>query len=133
MSEETKPARTCANCACYQLRTEQNQTQAFCRRNTPLAQMVRVEMAVIRDGHPVIDKQTGKPATRPGEQLMYLYPPTQESMVCFDGWRPADTLPGDRWEINLSMKPLMDGFHRLMGDLVADASRMPIDDFTKKN
>ena len=95
---KTEEARTCANCACKQEATEigTQQKQSFCRRNPPHSQMMRVDVPRVgRDGQPVI--RDGKPVMEPGQARVFGYPPVQDDMVCFDGWRPTDTKPGEQF------------------------------------
>jgi hypothetical protein len=84
MAEDTTPTpeRTCANCACAIIAKhpqEINRTQLLCRK-----------------GPPIMLRQTGTLAS--GEQfsgMTITYAPTSPELVCFDGWRPLGTLPGD--------------------------------------
>lgn len=67
--------RTCANCACSKtLKHPQlvNTSVMFCRRNGPLV------------------------VQGPNGQNGLTFQPTQGEHVCYDGWRPIGTLPGDR-------------------------------------
>jgi hypothetical protein len=96
--KETAP-RTCANCACQLWReNEMNklEKQMFCRRNTPTAAQMRAERPRLRDGKVVIDKRTNKPEMENVMTVVYLYQPTMPELVCFDGWRPLETLPGEK-------------------------------------
>lgn len=75
-----KSPRTCANCACMLLMKHPvhiNQTQMICRRNPPVVVQQRTEAGV---------------------QVGITQPPTSAEAVCFDGWRPIDTDPGEQWE-----------------------------------
>jgi len=72
--------RTCANCACsIEVTNPQaiGQKQLICRRNAP-------QLIAQHDKH---GKVVG---------VSLVQAPTDKSLVCFDGWRPAGTLPGDR-------------------------------------
>lgn len=109
MTNATQP-RTCATCACFTAMTPEGElldtdaappdVQRVCRRNTPGARMVRAEV-------PVFDPKTGAPVMRrPGEQrtetrqIMQIgYAPAVSTGVCFDGWRPLGTLPGENYKL----------------------------------
>src|ERR1700692_1112216 len=93
------PIRSCANCACNIMQKHMLnplEQQMFCRREPPTAAQMRGETPRIRDGKPVMDKHTGKPIMESVQQLVYLYKPVTAESVCFDGWRPEGTLPGER-------------------------------------
>jgi hypothetical protein len=67
------PERRCKTCACYiEFKNPRavGQSQGLCRRNGVMMMM------------------------QPGNGIGLAYPPTQQDLVCFDGWRPADTPPG---------------------------------------
>lgn len=66
-------ARRCKTCACHIEVKNPNvlgQSQSLCRRN-------------------------GVVMMQAGNGFSLTYPPTQPDLVCFDGWRPLDTPPGD--------------------------------------
>lgn len=91
--------RRCENCACYMnLRHPQNPmlTQGFCRRDTAGAQNVRVEVPRLKDGKTIAGKD-GKPVMEMQQKLAYVFAMTAPELVCFDGWRPLGTRPGDEW------------------------------------
>lgn len=97
--------RTCANCACFG-RMDGNGAMVdtpadsipVCRRNTPGARQQRVEVPVLdpTTKAPVVDR--GRPRMMAQQALVIGYPATAPDAVCFDGWRPAGTLPGERWD-----------------------------------
>ena len=122
MTEETKvdEPRTCLNCACrFQAPSIETTTglQSFCRRNTPGSQMVSVEVPRLdRHKQPVF--RDGKPVMEVGKARAYGYPPTEDSMVCFDGWRPVGTLPGDKDDINKLLVVYSEQVKKLWNDLV---------------
>lgn len=124
MNEIENVDRTCATCACSKIEsvpTRPNEKQMFCRRNSAFAAEMRVEVPRIgRDGKPVI--RDGKPVMEAGKANMFLYPPTDARLTCFDGWRPIGTLPGDRWEMAAAMLPIMEAMKRLHWDMIKDAS-----------
>jgi hypothetical protein len=96
-SQVTDKTRNCANCACSFIQeNSQNklEKQMFCRRNTPMAAEVAVDKPRLINGQVDIDKRTGKPMMVRVKDIAYLYAPTREDMVCFDGWRPMGTEPG---------------------------------------
>lgn len=104
MTEPKDGTRTCANCACFAHMKPDGTIvadgaagyQTVCRRNVPGARAVRVEVPRILDGKPVLDR-IGRPVMEPASAFQYGYQPTPADAVCFDGWRPAGTLPGDDW------------------------------------
>lgn len=102
---ELPAERTCANCACFArmgadgalVDTESNSTP-ICRRNPPLSHQQPVEVPVLDAlGRPALDKRQ-MPQVRREMRLVIGFTPTAPQATCFDGWRPADTLPGARWE-----------------------------------
>jgi hypothetical protein len=123
-TEEVK--RTCSNCACCIVQQNaQNpmEKQSFCQRDTPMFTRIRVERPRMRDGQPVIDR-TGKPILEMGEEGIYLYKPTLPTLVCFDGWRPLGTLPGDdpvRTSYLSNVQPLLAAFRRLAEDVQTES------------
>lgn len=89
--------RQCQSCACYfeSVNPEnKNQFQGFCRRAPAevmevRAQVPRVDLqgrAVLKDGKPVLNNDIIKG---------FIYKPTQREGICFDGYRPLGTLPGE--------------------------------------
>lgn len=115
MNDQPEPqpaARTCGNCACFAhmlpdgtvLPRDSKPTegmaspygQTVCRRSPPVGRWVEVEV-------PVFDPTTGAPVMRrPGVQRMERkqvleigYPPAVHTGLCYDGWRPIGTRPGD--------------------------------------
>jgi len=90
--------RTCANCACHWIQENaQNpmEKQSFCRRDPPKAAQMRGETPRMKDGKAVMGRDN-KPIMENVMVWAFLYNPTQPSLVCFDGWRPAETLPGEK-------------------------------------
>ncbi len=91
--------RTCGNCACYfEIPNPANklEAQGFCRRSTVNVQQVRVEVPRLDPaGKPVVSKINGQPLTDARPQLAYIHGLTQKNLVCFDGWRPIGTRPGE--------------------------------------
>ena len=91
--------RTCANCACHSIQENKEnplESQMFCQKDPPMAQKMRVDMPQMRDGKVVMMKDGKTPITRQVEQIFYMYKPTMGNLVCFDGWRPMGTQPGQR-------------------------------------
>jgi hypothetical protein len=113
MSDQTNAApRTCANCACFAYMlpdgsvldsSEQPAPDALappgtvCRRSTPGAQQRRMDVPVHdpQNGSPVLDRQ-GRQRMESRLVMQIGYPFTLPTAVCFDGWRPLGTLPGER-------------------------------------
>ena len=103
MTDE-KLERNCSTCACSIIQKHHitaNETQMFCRRQTVMSHMARME-------RPALDPKTKQPMFRKGRgdekptpimetfnDLIYLFAPTLPELVCFDGWRPVGTPPGD--------------------------------------
>lgn len=98
--------RLCANCACFArmggdgalVETESDSTP-ICRRDPPQANQQAVDVPVldVTTGRPVLDRR-GSPQVRREMRLLIVFRPTAAQATCFDGWRPAGTLPGARWE-----------------------------------
>jgi hypothetical protein len=90
--------RTCVNCACHW--TQENtvnplEKQSFCRRDPANATQMRAETPRMRDGKAVLGRDQ-KPIMENTTVWVYLYKPTLPTLVCFDGWRPMNALPGDK-------------------------------------
>jgi hypothetical protein len=135
MTEKLEPVdRTCATCACCKIEinpVDKLHSQAFCRRNTPVHGRVRVDVPRLdRDKKPVIGKN-GAPILEQEERSFYVYPPTQPDMVCFDGWRPMGTLPGDKWDMLDIIKPFREGLEQIRSDMLRDLEQ--VDPSEKKN
>jgi hypothetical protein len=97
-------ARCCANCACYfVVPNPQNpmQSQGFCRREPANTAQVAVEVPMVNGkGEVMMQKdKTGRevPRMERRQQMAYVFDLTNASSVCFDGWRPLGTQPGDDW------------------------------------
>jgi hypothetical protein len=107
--------RTCATCACSDVQKDQTNplvSQMFCRRDPPMAQQMRVELPVIRDGKPVMQKNDPtKPLTTAGVQMAYMYKPTLANLTCFDGWRPMGAEPGRAMDSADSILAIMKKLH----------------------
>jgi hypothetical protein len=103
MIEQPEP-RCCANCACFAamladgtvLEADQAapEIQRVCRKNPPGGRMVRMEVPVFEKGAPVLRRPGGPQRTEMREVLQIGYPPAVATGVCFDGWRPLGTRPG---------------------------------------
>jgi hypothetical protein len=102
---ELPAERICANCACFArmgadgalVQTESDSTP-ICRRDPPQANQRAIDVPVLDAlGRPVLDKRNS-PQLRREMQLVIVFRPTAPQATCFDGWRPAATLPGSRWE-----------------------------------
>lgn len=114
------PVRTCANCACHHI--QQNQinpleSQSFCHRDPPSAAKMRGERPQMINGQPRMMKDGKTPIMQTVEEVIYLYKPTMPNLVCFDGWRPLGTLPGERSGSELS-EGIMAAMRRLYTDMV---------------
>jgi hypothetical protein len=120
--------RDCAHCACYfESANPENpaQFQGFCRRWP-------AEFSQTRGQVPRLDPVTKLPVMKNGVPVMnnelimgYLYKPTQRQGICFDGYRPKGSLPGET-RIDEKLKEfllkLVEGSHNLfpqevLGDL----------------
>jgi hypothetical protein len=134
MENETKiiEPRTCGNCACCEVKphaVNKLQTQAFCKLKPPTYAQIRADVPrLTKEGQPVIGKNN-QPVMEPGFQEVYLSSPTDVRLVCFDGWRPIGTLPGDRYEMADVMGPLRSAFSQLGWDLIQQS----IDDTGEKH
>ncbi len=111
--------RNCASCACHAwmsmadgkleegvITTAQGITHNIvCRRNEPGAQRVRVQAPVTylskTTGKMEVakDPRTGIPRMEDKEIMQIGHRPTAPDAVCFDGWRPLGTAPGEKWEM----------------------------------
>lgn len=108
-SPDLPAERTCSNCGCAARMTRKGELFAVassepgsfvvCRRNMPQA-------SEVRGRQPRVDPATGQPMRNAQNQQLFEevtaiqigYAATLPEAVCFDGWRPAGTLPGVRWE-----------------------------------
>ncbi len=103
MTNSQLDVRTCGNCACFArmmpdgsvVSTSEaaQDTASVCRRTPPGGRYERREVPVVRDGAPVIDR--GRPRMEARQVLQIGYPPTVDTAVCWDGWRPLGTKPGE--------------------------------------
>lgn len=114
--------RTCATCACSDVQSDATNPmlkQMFCRRDPPMAQQMRVEVPVIRDGKAVMQKNDpSKPLTAPGVSMAYMFKPTLANLTCFDGWRPMGTGPGRAMDSADGILSIMKKLHT---DLIAQS------------
>lgn len=93
------PVRTCANCACMIEMSAINsplQKQNFCRKDPAKFAQVRVQKPRLNREGKIIEGRDGKPIMEDAVQDIFLYVPTQPQLVCFDGWRPEGTMPGEK-------------------------------------
>ncbi len=118
---ELPPLRICANCACFAAMrddgtivdaAENPEAARVCQRNPPGGRYQRVEVPVLKDGAPVIDR--GRPRMEAKQVLQIGYPPTVEGATCFDGWRPEGTLPGVRWEAQRMIEAFLPMFEKAL-------------------
>lgn len=75
------PDRRCNTCACYleiPNSTGKGPGQGVCRRNGVLMMQTQ-------------NRITGQ------MEMNLTFAPTMAELVCFDGWRPENTAPGDNW------------------------------------
>lgn len=80
--EAPKTDRNCGNCACAFLAKhpqEIGRTQLLCRKAPPM-----------------LVQQEGEVNGQRVRAVSLTYAMTSAELVCFDGWRAAGTLPGDR-------------------------------------
>jgi len=127
-SELQSEVRTCANCACSKVEENpQNklETQMFCRRNNPIAAQIRIERPRVVNGEVQLDRRTQKPIMENATDVAYLYAPTQKELVCFDGWRPLGTLPGEKKIGGLSDDDVMKAIKTALGAI--NAPYVPLD------
>lgn len=110
--------RECRTCACYfeQANVEDpRQVQGFCRRLP--AEMAKVRMMEVRrDLQGAVVMRNGEPVKQPTEVTGYLFKPTRSEGTCFDGWRPIDTLPGER-NIDASIRQLRHKLGPMLSDI----------------
>ncbi len=116
---ELPALRTCVNCACFgrmapdgSMTNSHSDTVPVCRRNPPGARQQRVEVPVLQDGHPVMDR--GRPRMTAQQAIVIGYPATAPEATCFDGWRPPGTLPGVRWETQRMLEGFMPMFEKAL-------------------
>lgn len=110
----TPPPRRCENCACFARMTmdgsilepdaptpEKEQVFTVCRRLTPGGRQVRTEVPAFnpQTGAPIMDPRTNKQRMEMGTVMQIGYPHTLPTAVCYDGWRPLGTLPGDNFTL----------------------------------
>lgn len=98
--------RSCSNCACFARMTPDGSlaepsttlegAQPVCRRSPPNGRYQLMDIPVFdpKTGAPVLDKQDRQRVER-RNVLQIGYPPVVPSAVCWDGWRPTGTEPGD--------------------------------------
>src|SRR5271156_6822026 len=91
--DQISETRTCNNCSCSIIQEANGVQQMFCRLNPAIGKMVRTQIPRIIRGQPQF--RDGKPIMEQGEMLGFMFAPTMASLVCFDGWRPLGTVPGD--------------------------------------
>lgn len=118
--------RNCGNCACFfKVAHPQNPlvTQGFCRRDPPVAQQVRVEVPRLKDGKTQAGKD-GKPIMEFKQQLAYVFAMTAPEMVCFDGWRPEWTRPGDDWGQQWGVRAAFKALDAHFGSTTWDAGEL---------
>lgn len=98
--------RTCANCACHILQSNPmipgSPPTSACMLNMPMLLQGEGQQPMLdKNQKPVMmkDKNTGLDVVRMEKivKQFFIYPPTQPELVCFDGWRPIGTLPGDKF------------------------------------
>lgn len=141
MTEEIK--RSCANCACHIVQENsmnKMEKQSFCRRNPPNAAKMRGERPQMILGQARMAKDGKTPIMEPYDVILYLYVPVMPDLVCFDGWRPVDTLPGERAATELSGN-IMSAMARLYKDMIvqsddpeaASLRDLPVDDTSQNN
>jgi hypothetical protein len=129
MTEETKPvSRSCSNCACSMIQehpANPMEKQTFCRKNPPLFQQLRMEVPRKDKAGNIITGRDNKPIMENEIVGAFLYMPTNPDMVCFDGWRPMGTLPGEKSVFSVSTVDSMvdavsTAFKQLQSDLQKD-------------
>lgn len=112
--------RNCGNCACSAMQPNHInplEKQMFCRRNPPMAQELAVDVQQVRDGKPQFARDGKTPITHREKKMFYLFPPTMAELVCFDGWRPLGTEPGQR--VIEDLDGMTGALKRLWADMIA--------------
>lgn len=117
--------RTCSNCACYieQIINPVAPPQGMCRRNGPVPAQVRIERPRINPitKQPMVSKVDQKPMVDITTENVFLYAPTALDKVCFDGWRPLGTQPGDNAQTSYIKRALNMAFGKLgVGDIESE-------------
>jgi len=107
--------RLCSNCACFArmlpdgtvVPDDGNSTDGMlvCRLETPASRLAYQEVPVIHDGKPVIDR--GKPRMERVQVVQIGYKPVTREAVCFNGWRPQGTLPGENFKLAIIERRLL--------------------------
>lgn len=103
--------RSCGNCACFAHMLADGtvleapkagaEAQTVCRRNTPGGRYVTIEVPVFdaKTGAPVLRRAGGEQRTERKQVLQIGFPPAVANGVCFDGWRPLGTEPGENYKV----------------------------------
>jgi hypothetical protein len=103
-------SRSCGNCACFahmlpdgtilERGNTNPEGQTVCQRNPPGGRWTRVEVPSFdaKTGAPITGRN-GQQRTEPRQVLQIGYPPAVETGVCFDGWRPVGTRPGENYKL----------------------------------
>jgi hypothetical protein len=110
--------RECSNCACYFEQANPDnpqQVQGFCRRLPADMAEIRVQ-EVRRDLNGNVVMKNGAPVIQPNKVIGYLFKATKREGICFDGWRAAGTLPGER-AIDASIRQLRDRIEPVLADI----------------
>jgi hypothetical protein len=120
--------RNCKNCACYAeiILSPIAPPQAQCRRNGPVPAQIRIERPRMKKVEltgkmEVMMGKDGKPITETSVENVFLYAPTASDKVCFDGWRPMGTEPGENAQtmyIKDALKTAMNVVHGKFSDNV---------------
>lgn len=129
MNDSSEKPRMCLNCACFALIPhpfDNFTTVSVCRRNQAnLATATGETPRIGLRGEPVLGKD-GKPIMERVNKTIYVYPATEETSVCFDGWRAIGMLPGDRY--NPQLDPFIAHLSKAIDSLLANAMvKTPLD------
>jgi len=104
MNEIEKVDRTCATCGCSiikKIHEAAPASQMFCRKSPAKFAQMRMEVPRLDINKKVVMSKDGKtPVMENKVAEVYLYDPTMAELVCFEGWRPIGTEPGDQWHLN---------------------------------
>lgn len=104
---ELKSDRRCGNCGCFsQVPHPENPLEKLtvCLRGEAVPRTIEVPVqATDRNGKPRVDRE-GQPIMTMGKMTALAYRPMVADSVCYDGWRPADALPGDTQGTYLSRR-----------------------------
>jgi hypothetical protein len=119
--------RNCGNCACYWIQKNPAnplESQGFCRRNGAAYGIQEMEQVLVDlNGIPRTNKD-GSPRMGMAKVPVYMYPPTLPALVCFDGWRPHNELPGSHQYSNDYVTAVFQALDKLADDMSRDMTHL---------